>query len=285
MSETIRVPLEGNAVVNQSSVAPQAEPSVQERPETGFRNGQYQPPAERVTLHKTRLGVALQARQAEAKAPTPAPPQPSQSDAGRLGTLEAAVTALAATQVANMQQRRYDAPNRELEALMRHNQYSDVPAPYVGDQYGGGYNQEYQPQDDFDGAPDPDNYDLWDDYGRAQYKRDLDAHVKEVATRGIEAHTATQRGEAFKEDIARQCEAVRAKFGRDANYDEAANAAKLIHFNAGGKLTIEEAYLQASDEMEAKRGPRSRVSYMPKEIRGLGAMMEYRSKTGRARGR
>lgn len=267
MSQKVMVPLTGTNVIPQGEAAPEPAQGVGR---AGFEDGIYTPQShtsnERsMNLARNGLGRTIQrsmdqraGASARASTPAPAPSQPSQAEAlqSQLNNLTQQVQGLV-TNMANRQQ-------------------SQAP------QYGG-YDQQYGQDDPQYPSPelDPINYDPYDPVHRLQHRTALDAHVKEAVQRAVEADRAAREQAATIEDIGRQCEAVRTKYGRDANYDEVANAAKGIHLNAGGELTVEQAYLQASREMEARSGRRG-TSYLPKEIRTLGAIARYNQETGRA---
>ena len=262
--QTITIPLEGANVTPQQ----QAPMPTQERPESGFQNNQYVPPSKRMTLHNTRLGVAM-AKQAEAKAQAAAPePQPQphiEALMGELRDLKSAVSGLVTSQ--------RPAPEREsatLEQLRLHNQYGDG-TPYTGDSP----TQQYS-------RPDITEFGFFDEQDAADFRLLNNDYIQQEVKRQVEAERTTQRQAAHEAEINRQGEAVRAKFGRDANFDETLLAACDLIIQSGYKLTAEDAYLRASDEIEAKSGQR-RSTFLPEDVKTLGQIMRYREQTGRAR--
>lgn len=268
MAETIRVPIAGDSVVNQAHAETGIEQPVRE---TGFVNGQYVPPATRTTLHKTRLGAAMASRQAEAKAATTAP-QPSQTEAlsQQIATLQTAVNALTASQLGNMQRGQAE-PEREsgvLDQLIQHTRYGS--GPYTGD----GSQQQY-------GGPDPTLFDFYDDLDATNYHKLNNDHIERTVQQRLEAERASQQTMAQLDDLNRQAEALRARFGRDRNFQEVLPAAGQLITESGYKLSAEEAYMQVSNEIEAKSGGR-RSSYMPEDVKTLGGIMRYNQETGRA---
>lgn len=267
MEKTIITPVQGEHVT-QHGDGPVQQPAQ----ETGFINGQYQPPSKRTTLHNTRLGPILAARQAEAKAPAP---QPSHVEAlsQQMATLQTAVNALAVSHLANRPQPT-SAPERDtgtLDKLMAHNRYGS--GPYTG---------ESQPYDIAPDQPDPLNHDFYDPDSTADYHRLNNDYIQREVQRQRDAERVAQQNAAQGEEWARQGNHVRAKFGRDANFDEALLAAAGLIIDSGYKLTVEDAYLQASNEIEARSGKRG-SSYLPKDVKTLGAIQEYREQTGRSR--
>lgn len=256
--------------LNESPAQPQEQP----RPESGFVNGQYKPPSKRVSLHSVRMRPS----QAEAKAPTPTP-QPSQTEvlSQQIATLQTAVNALAASQVVahsqglNNMPRGYDAPDREpgpLDQLRLHNQYGS--GPYDGQQYSIAADQ-----------PDPANFDFWDEQSTGEYHHLNNGYIQREVQRQLEAAAASQQRATQLDDLNRQAEALRARFGRDANFEEVLPTAGKLIIDSGFKMSAQEAYLRASDEIEARSGSR-RSTYLPKDVTTLGAIMRYNRDTGRS---
>jgi hypothetical protein len=212
----------------------------------------------------------MNASQPEAKASAPAPGQ-TEALSQQIATLQTAVNALTASQLGNMQ-RGQAVPEREpgeLEKLMLHNRYGS--GPYTGDSGG-------QPQW---GGPDPSQFDFFDELDTADFHRLSNDHIERTVQQRLEAERETQQKAAQLGDLNRQAEALRAKFGRDANFEEVLPAAGGLIIESGFKLSAEEAYLQASNEIEAKSGRRV-SSYLPKDVKTLGAIMRYNIETGRA---
>lgn len=280
MSERVFVPIQGSNIVNEGQAAQEAAPQSAAQPAQGSRfvNGIYQASKDRYagSLHtlSARLRQSLARQQPEtepvarASTPTPAPPPQVSQPAPSAD---------------------YTAMQQEIAAL-RQQVANFTQNPYSVEQYGGGSQQQGGQYGD---RPDPAQFDFYNPQDEAEYHQANNRYIQQEVQRGVEADRTARQQSAAMDEITRQCTAVREKYGRDANYDEAANAAKLIHLNAGGELTVEQAYLQASREIEARSGQRGRT-YLPPELRsgrhpngkgrmpGLGAIMEYNNQTGRA---
>jgi hypothetical protein len=266
MAETFLVPLTGDSVVNQGDVSAGIQQPVRE---SGFINNQYVPPAERVSLHKTRLGAAMAQAEAKAKAATPAP-QPSQVDvlSQQMATLTTAVSALAASQVRGMSQPQEQGAG-ELQNLIQHNRYSSGE-PYTGQQY------DLAPD-----QPDPLNHDFFDPDSAADFHHLNSGYIEREVHRRIDAQREAQQKVSENERLQGQFHAAEAKFKRDSNYQEIMRAAIDRFADSGFKLPLEEAYLQISNETEARNGRRG-SSYLPKDVKTLGDIMRYRQQTGRS---
>jgi hypothetical protein len=209
----------------------------------------------------------MNASQAEAKAPAPAPPQ-TEALSQQIATLQTAVNALTASQLANMQ-RGQAAPEREpgeLEKLMLHNRYGS--GPYTGDV------QDYELAPD---QPDPLSHDFFDVESAAEFNHLNNGYIEREVQRRMEATREAQAKVSEKEILEGQIRAADAKFKRDANYKETMLEALHRAGESGWKLPIEEVYLQVSEEAEAKR----RGSYLPKGTKTLGDIARYRQQTGR----
>ena len=246
----------------------------QERPSSGFVNNQYVPPTERVSLHKTRLGAAL-VKRTEQAAPAPVPQQSAPaSDAisQQINQLTNTVALLAANQLSNAP-RGYDAPDRDaaaLNKLLLHNRYGS--GPYVED-------TGSQPQW---GGPDPDRFDFFDEQDTSDFYRLTNDHVERTVQQRLDAERTAQQKTAEGEMLHRQLDAAEAKFKRDVNYTETMQAAIHRSAESGWKLPLEQSYLQISNETEARSGQR-RSSYLPKDVKTLGAIMRYNLETGRSK--
>jgi hypothetical protein len=272
MSETtVRVPIGLEPQHGQTGEAsPPPTPAQQPERQTGFQGGVYMPKAGRTSLHQVRMS-----RPVEAQAPTPTP-GPSQAEAlsQQMATLQASVTALAASVGNRAQPTPAAGRDAGLSSLMAHNRYGDG-APYEGQQYGAADDQQ----------PDPLNYDFYDQQSADEFQHHNRGYIdREVQRRlGVEreAQQKTQQQQSAAEWLSGQFTAAEAKFKRDANYKETMEAAISRAANSGWKLPLEDAYLQVSNETEA-RGDRRGSSFLPKDVKTLGEIMKYRHETGRS---
>ena len=249
-----------------------APPAQEQRPESGFANGQYVPPTERTTLHKTRLGAEMAKSAARAEAAQATQQQQSQAEAlgQEVASLRAQVNAFAASRLSNPPQA-YSAPERDagtLDQLRMHSQRSNDP--YDGQQY------DLAPD-----QPDPLDY-VYDEAAAAEFHHLNNGYIERTVQRRLEAERATQQKAAQLQDLENQYHATQARFGRDRNFDEVLQAATHIIVASGGRTTVQDAYLQASNEIESRSG-RKGSSYLPTDLKTLGAIHAYRQQTGRAR--
>jgi hypothetical protein len=235
--------------------------------ESPVQPAQQRPEWARKSLHNVKLGQALYG-QTEAKAPSPAPtptpaPQPSQAELSQqVASLQTAVNALAERQSGNMA-----PPEREavtLDQLRQHNRYGSGPYGVAPDQ------------------PDPLNHDFYDEDSTAEYHHLNNGYIERTVQQRLEAERASQAKASEAETLKTQLAAAETRFGRDANYMETMQAAIDRAAESDWKLPFEEAYLQVSNETEAKKG-RGRSSYLPPELKTLGAIVRYNIETGRAR--
>lgn len=283
MSETVRVPLEGQHVTPQAQ-APQ--PTQQPARETGFQNGVYQPPTQRPSLHQTSAGIRQaykesMERQTQASAPAPAPaPQPSQTDAlsQQITQLTNTVALLAANQLSNTQ-RGYDAPDRraeQLENLLLHHRYGD--GPYTGD------SQQYSIAPD---QPDPALFDPYDETSMAEFHHLNRGYVSREVQRGVEADRAARAKADEDQALNAEWDTLQGRYGRDRNFAEVADLALRECANAMAAkkpFSITETYKRVSGEVEARRGRRERSSYLPADCKTLAQIWRYNIETGRSRG-
>jgi hypothetical protein len=203
------------------------------------------------------LGAAI-ARSQEQRAPTPAPsPQPSQAEAlqAQLNNLTQQVLGIA----------------QNMASQQRGNQ---------GNQWYGGDSQQQGDGNQY-GGPDPTRFDFFDEQDTADFHRLNSDHIEQTVQERVQAELAAREKAAEIDNWRKQVDDTQAKYGRDANFAEVMQATIDIVAKSGGKTTVQEAYLQASNAIEARSGRRG-TSYMPKELKGLGAIMKYNQQTGRA---
>lgn len=276
MNHKFVVPIEGTNIVKGGEAAAAHEgvatapESIPARPASdGWREGIWTPQATTRTersryMAENGMGRTIarsMAARAEASAPGPSPaPAPEVS--------QAAPTA------------DYAAMQAEI-ARLQQEVASFTANPYGGAQYG--QDDQLYPEPELD----PANYDLYDRIQRLQYKNAHDEYVKKQAARAVEADREARRNEANHEALLAEADALRRRYGRDANYSQLVEMALqecAAAATAGRPFNLIEAYKRASDEVEADSGRRG-SSYLPQEVRGvksLGAIMRYNQETGRA---
>lgn len=266
MSKII-VPVQGTNVTSSSVEVPQPAPHGEN---TGFEHGMFKPTpgnGNERTRHfrENGLGRTIQrSMERRAAASEPAPTQaPSPQPSADYSAMQAEIAALK-QEVAGFkqsQQPQYAPPQATLQ---------DLQAMHADS------GQYWQDSQDYGDAPNPENYDLWDEGGRRQYRADHEASVRKA----VEADRQARQSEAEANAINAEFAALQGRYGRDANFLDVAQLA-LRAVAEGRTDSITGAYERISDDIEA-RSEQRRSTRLPQGMRRLGQIWEYNQQTGRA---
>jgi len=132
-------------------------------------------------------------------------------------------------------------------------------------------------------APNPFDFDLYDEESAAAFQRANDEYIESK----VQAALAPSRQAVSDAELVAQYNRTVSKYADDANFkpvmDEALQACAR-DARAGKPVNIEQAYERTSEAVSGRSGQRS--AHLPSKARtvaGLGALIDFNHKSGRAK--
>jgi hypothetical protein len=274
MAETrISVPLEGSSVVSQGDVSSQAQPGVQQRA-SAFQNGQYVPPTERQSLHKTRLGQTLAARQAEQ--PVETVPVWQDHPGGQGGRFEYRQVARQAetTQATAPPQSTpaNDAMSQQLGVL------TDV-VKLMAQQQG------LIPEDTGPTMPNPAYFDFYDAEDESRYHAELESYVQQRLQSAIEPIRPALQSLQNNQEMNAQFNELMAQHGDNPDFRAVMKSALEMVADSNSAISIKDAFAYADrrDNKPGERGGRLPKALTKGKLPRFGAILLHNQLSGRSR--
>ena len=161
--------------------------------------------------------------------------------------------------------------------------YSDAPTQAAANFTTQGNNMANNHPGGTPNPPDPTQFDMYDEESARDYNQQLAAYID---GRVASALSPSRQAQSDAE-LARQYNDTLAKYGDDANFKSTMDEAlqqTLMAAKTGRAIDILQEYERASESVS--RRPGQRLSHLPgraKTVAGLGALIDFNHKSGRAR--